>query len=59
MFKLRIPDWAENVCIAQLIDASALAACVHVRAEDPGSTPGADKLDTGYHAFGIEKEYRD
>jgi len=24
---------------------------VHVRAEDGGSTPGADELDTGYHPF--------
>jgi len=38
----------------QLVEGPTLAACVNVRAEDRGSTPGADKFDTtGYHPFGV------
>jgi len=32
--------------LAQMLQASVLAVCVHVRSEDRGSTPGADRLDT-------------
>jgi len=39
----------------QLIEASALVACVYVWAMDLGSTPDADKPDTAYHPFGVSE----
>jgi len=33
-------------CLASLVETSALAVCVHVRVEDHGLIPGADKLDS-------------
>jgi len=42
-----------SVWLAQLVEVSALTACVHVRAQEGGSTPGVMKLDTGYQPFGV------
>jgi len=43
--------------IVCLVEASSIAACVPVglRPENPGSTPSADKLYTGYHTFGVDE----
>jgi len=41
--------------LAQLVETSALEACVHVRAEDQGSTTGANKIDTGYYPLRVDE----
>jgi len=43
------------VWIAQWVKASALVAYVLFLAEERGSTPDADKLDTGYNPFGVDE----
>jgi len=44
------------VWLAQMVElaswSSRRTTCMFVQAVDRGSTPGADKLDRGYHRFG-------
>jgi len=53
----RVIEWVclwYIVCLANLVEVPTLAACMRVRAEDHGSTPGADKLDTGSRLVNCE-----
>jgi len=49
----------QYVClaIAQLVKAPTIAACVHVRAEDRGSTPGAVKLSGSVKCEASSKQW--